>query len=107
MRNDYLSNNNNLFSNVVNSNYFSNNNMFNGSISNELGNNNENQRQTTLNLSCVIATSTNQNIMEEKLQILFDSGSQLNYVTPEAKKSLQLQTLGTYNVVLKTFGNCN
>ena len=39
------------------------------------------------------------------MRILFDSGSQLSYITPEARSFLQLNSLGTYNTHFKTFGN--
>ena len=39
------------------------------------------------------------------MRILFDSGSQLSYITPEARSFLQLNSLGMYNIHLKTSGN--
>ena len=45
--------------------------------------------------------------MAANMRILFDSGSQLNYITLEARDMLQLNSLGTFNVSLKTFGNSN
>ena len=45
--------------------------------------------------------------VETKLRILFDSGSQLSYITPQARSQLQLQSLGMFKVSLKTFGKTN
>ena len=39
------------------------------------------------------------------LRILFDSGSQLSYITEEAKKRLHLQAIEKSEVLIKTFGN--
>ena len=41
------------------------------------------------------------------MKILFDLGSQFSYITPEARVSLQLHSIGTFNISLKTFGNSN
>ena len=42
-----------------------------------------------------------------KLRILFDSGSQLSYITPETKKRLRLPVLEKSELLIKTFGNRN
>ena len=34
-----------------------------------------------------------------------DSGSQFSYISPEAREKLKLKTVGTSEVVVKTFGN--
>ena len=39
------------------------------------------------------------------LRILFDSGSQLSYITPRGRKLLKLPTCDTSEILLKTFGN--
>ena len=49
-------------------------------------------------------SSVNENRCEN-LRILFDSGSQLSYISPSAKRKLQLETLDRKEIVLKTFGN--
>ena len=41
----------------------------------------------------------------QNLRLLFDSGSQLSYISPRARNKLKLKTLGTKDVSLKTFGN--
>ena len=78
---------------------------------------NDNIRSPTiLNLSRIDAillqtaranfTSDNNNSRKvAKLRIIFDSGSRLSYITPEARNSLQLESLGWFTIALKTFGN--
>ena len=41
----------------------------------------------------------------QNLRLLFDSGSQLSYISPRARNKLKLKTLGTKDMSLKTFGN--
>ena len=49
-------------------------------------------------------SSVNENRCEN-LRILFDSGSQLSYISPSARRKLQLETLDRKEIALKTFGN--
>ena len=39
-----------------------------------------------------------------QFRLLFDSGSQLSYVTPEVKKKLKLRTIGKRELTIKSFG---
>ena len=72
------------------------------------------QTQTTLNLSEVDAVllqtaramiTDTDNGRKAQLRVLFDSGAQLSYITPEARNRLCLKSLGVHQVTLKTFGN--
>ena len=48
------------------------------------------------------------NVQENKsmtLRVLFDSGSQLSYITPSARKLLNLKTFDKQNLTIKTFGD--
>ena len=38
-------------------------------------------------------------------RLLFDIGSQLSYISPNAREELKLPTIGKQNVAIKTFGN--
>ena len=44
-------------------------------------------------------------IKHAKLRLLFDSGSQQSYISPKARKLLELETLKERAVSIKSFGN--
>ena len=78
--------------------------------------NNENENDTTFRnisinrINSVILQTARANIFstDEKhssnARVLFDSGSQLNYITPELHNHLKLKSLGKQKVSIKTFG---
>ena len=41
----------------------------------------------------------------QNFRILFDNGSQLSYISPQAAKNLNLKSLGKKDIVVKIFGN--
>ena len=59
--------------------------------------------QTVL-LQTAVAKIQNGN-HSENLRLLFDSGSQQTYISPEAKKLLKLETIDKKTVSIKSFGN--
>ena len=49
-----------------------------------------------------VSDINNQNL--EHFRILFDSGSQLSYISPEVRKKLNLRTIGKRELTIKSFG---
>ena len=49
-------------------------------------------------------SSMDENITRH-LRLLFDSGSQMSYISPTARDELRLQSVGKREVIIKTFGN--
>ena len=41
----------------------------------------------------------------ENCRLLFDNCSQLSYISPELCEKLNLQSIGTREIVIRTFGN--
>ena len=72
----------------------------------------ENSFNTHLNISkttSVLLQTARGDVFSEKrtvnLRMLFDSGSQQTYISPKARDRLELKTMGTKKINIKTFGD--